>query len=535
MPRFCAIDVGSNAIRLRIIEAESSSRSPAPQLALIPGERASAWREILSLRAPVRLGGEVFVSGKLTPASIGLACAALRDFKREIDIARVAAYRATATSAVREAQNGTTLVERARREAGIELEVIEGVEEARLIQLAVTRRLPIEPKRALLVDVGGGSTELTVLENGKSTFSISLPVGTVRLLETFLKGAATVDAEKTRLVREAIDRAYSEAKNQLGRGTFAVVIGTGGSIDALAELCPAKRDVSSPPKTGRIADVEAMRALYNKMAAMTSDVRAKTFGLRPDRADTILPAAIIFTRVAELAKADVIVAPGVGLKEGILEELIDKHFRVWDSEGEAESVLLACMRLGRRYQFDEAHGERVTRFATQIFDDLIDRHRLDSRDRLLLRAAALLHDIGDFVRYDGHHKHSYYLIEHADIMGLSPEERSIVANVARYHRKSPPDPAHPNFRDLGKEARGKVRALAAILRIADALDREHLGKIESVRAIAEKSRVVLSLVGNHERELEEWTVRAKSALFKDVFGLDVAMTDASRESHRPHE
>ena len=528
MPRFCAIDVGSNAIRLRIIEAEGSSRAPSPQLALLPGERASAWRDILSLRAPVRLGGEVFVSGKLTPASIGQACAALRDFKREIDLARVASYRATATSAVREAQNGATLVERARREAGIELEVIEGVEEARLIQLAVTRRMTIDAKRALLVDVGGGSTELTVLENGKSTFSISLPVGTVRLLETFLKGSNIVDAEKTRLVREAIDRAYAEAKAQLGRSTFAMVIGTGGSIDALAELCPVKKGGNGSPKSGRAADVEAMRALYNKMAAMTSELRAKTFGLRPDRADTILPAAIIFMRVAELAKADVIVAPGVGLKEGILEELIDKHFRVWDSEGEAESVLAACMRLGRRYQFDEAHGERVTRFATQIFDDLIERHHLEPRDRLLLRAAALLHDIGDFVRYDGHHKHSYYLIAHADIMGLTPEERNIVANVARYHRKSPPDVAHPNFHELSKEARGKVRALAAILRIADALDREHLGKIESVRATAEKNRVVLSLVGNHERELEEWTVRAKSALFKDVFGLDVAMTDAAK-------
>lgn len=531
MPRFAAIDVGSNAIRLRIIEAEASSRAPSAQLALIPGERASAWRDIQSLRAPVRLGGEVFVSGKLTPASIGQACTALRDFKREIDTARVASYRATATSAVREAQNGATLVERARREAGIELEVIEGVEEARLIQLAVTRRMTIDPKRALLVDVGGGSTELTVLENGKSTFSISLPVGTVRLLETFLKGANVVDAEKTRLVREAIDRAYSEARAQLGRGTFSMVIGTGGSIDALAELCPAKKSANGVPasgsRNGRNADVEAMRVLYNKMASMTSDARSKQFGLRPDRADTILPAAAIFTRVGELAKAEVIAAPGVGLKEGILEELIDKHFRVWDTEGEAESVLAACMRLGRRYQFDEAHGERVTKFATQIFDDLIERHHLEPRDRLLLRAGALLHDVGDFVRYDGHHKHSFYLIAHADIMGLTPEERSIVANVARYHRKSPPDPDHPNFRDLTKEARGKVRALAAILRIADALDREHLGKIESVRAVAEKNRVVLQLVGNHERELEEWTVRAKSGLFKDVFGLDVAMTDVS--------
>lgn len=525
MPRFCAIDVGSNAIRLRIVEADASSRTDVPQLALLPGEKGSTWRDVLSLRAPVRLGGEVFVNGRLTPASIGQACAALKDFRREIDVARVAAYRATATSAVREAQNGSTLVERARREAGIELDVIEGVEEARLIQLAVTRRMPTLEKRALLVDVGGGSTELTVLENGQSTFSISLPIGTVRLLETFLKNAETVGADKTRLIREAVDRAYAEAKAQLGRGSFASVVATGGSIDSLAELCPAKKNAAAP-KAGRGVDVEAMRVLFAKMAQMTPEARAKTYGLRPDRADTILPAASIFIRVAELAKADTILAPGVGLKEGILEELVDKHFRVWDSEGEAQSVLAACMRLGRRYQFDEAHGERVARFAVTLFDDLLERHRLADRDRLLLRSAALLHDIGDFVRYDGHHKHSYYLIEHSDIMGLTPEERSIVANVARYHRKSPPDPSHPNFRDLSKEARGKVRALAAILRVADALDREHLGKVESVRAQTEKNKVVLTLTGDGERDLEEWTLRAKSGLFKDVFGLDVAIADA---------
>ncbi len=523
MPRFCAIDVGSNAIRLRIVEADASSRTQTAQLGLLPGETMSSWRDVTSLRAPVRLGADVFVSGKLTPASIGQACAALREFRREIDAARVASYRATATSAVREAQNGATLVERARREAGIELEVIEGVEEARLIQLAVTRRMSVD-KRSLLVDVGGGSTELTILENGKSTFSISLPIGTVRLLETFLKNAEIVDADRIRLVREAIDRAYSEARTQLGRAAFADVIGTGGSMDALAELCPAKKNLPGPGGI-RVADVEAMRVLFAKLATMTPAARAKAYSLRPDRADTIVPAASIFIRVCELAKADVISAPGVGLKEGILEELVDKHFRVWDSEGEAEAVLAACSRLGRRYQFDEAHGERVARFALALFDDLFERHRMGERERLLLRASALLHDIGDFVRYDGHHKHSYYLIEHADVVGLSPEERSIVANVARYHRKSPPDPAHPNFRDLTKEARGKVRALAAILRIADALDREHLGKVESVRAVVEKGRFVLTVTGNTERELEEWTVRAKSGLFKDVFGLDVAMTD----------
>jgi exopolyphosphatase/guanosine-5'-triphosphate,3'-diphosphate pyrophosphatase len=136
-----------------------------------------------------------------------------------------------------------------------------------------------------------------------------------------------------------------------------------------------------------------------------------------------------------------------------------------------------------------------------------------------------LHDVGDFVRYDGHHKHSYYLILHSDIMGLTPDERAVVANVARYHRKSIPDPSHPNFHELDKERRATVRALAAILRIADALDREHMGKVHDVRGTVEKSRFVLTVTGDDERELEEWTVRAKAGLLRDVFGLDIAFAD----------
>jgi len=260
---------------------------------------------------------------------------------------------------------------------------------------------------------------------------------------------------------------------------------------------------------------------------MSAADRRAEFNLRPDRADTIIPAAALLLRLAEVFKMGAIVAPGVGLKEGILVELADKHFQVWDTAQEAQAVLQACERLGHRYRFDEAHGQLVSKLAGQLFDDVREVHGLKERDRLLLRAAALLHDIGDFVRYDGHHKHSFYLIQNSDIIGLTPDERAIVANIARYHRKSPPDPSHPNFRDLDKDARGKVRSLAAILRIADALDREHLGKVKSVRARVDshKGKLLLVVEGDEDRELEEWTVRAKSELLRDVFDLDVAFAD----------
>ncbi len=526
MPRFAALDLGSNALRLRIVEA-STPRTGDPtktdQLPLVRSDREpSGWREILNLRSPVRLGAEVFVTGKLAAPTIGQACTALREFRQAMNDAGVDAYRATATSAVREAQNGSTLVERARREAGLELEIIEGVEEARLIQLAVVRRLGLGERRALLVDVGGGSTELTVLDKAKATFSMSLPLGTVRLLETYLRDATVVDATRARLLGEGIDRAIAEALPHLKKASFDLVVGTGGNVETLADLCPVKGGHLGFP---RAIDATLARALQQRLFAMPAAERQKAFTLRPDRADTIVPAVSIFLRIAELFYQGAIVAPGVGLKEGILIELIDKYFDVWDEEAEATSVLASCLRLGKRFRFDEHHAETVDRLASQLFDDLWSLHGLSARDRLLLRAASLLHDIGDFVRYEAHHKHSYYLIMNSDLMGLSPEERAIVANAARYHRKGMPDPAHPNFRDLDKDARAKVRSLAAILRVADALDREHLGKVRSVRAEVDEGRrrVVLHLVGEQDRELEEWTVRQKGDLLREEFGLEVTL------------
>jgi exopolyphosphatase / guanosine-5'-triphosphate,3'-diphosphate pyrophosphatase len=520
MPRFAALDLGSNALRLRIIEAHAAIPG-REQLSLLP-DAGSGWKEVASLRASVRLGSEVFVTGKLAMSSIGQACAALREFRESMDDAKVDAYRATATSAVREASNGATLVERARREAGIELDVIEGIEEARLIQLAVVRRLGLADKRALLVDVGGGSTELTLLDKGRSTWAISLPIGTVRLLEMYLRGTKTVDRGRQKLLFEGVDRALAEAMPTLKKASFDVMVGTGGSVDTLCELCPLKGGHAGYP---RAVDVPVMKTLLAKLFGMSPDQRRDAFALRPDRADTIVTASSIFLRVAELLKTTAIVAPGVGLKEGILEELVDKYFNRWDTESEARTVIDGCLRLGNRFGFDQAHGELVASLAMSLFDDIAAYHGFGERDRLLLRAAALLHDIGDYVRYDGHHKHSYYLINNSDIMGLTPDERAIVANVARYHRKSPPDPSHTNFRDLDKDARSKVRGLAAILRIADALDREHLGKVKSARAeIDGKGRKLhLFVTGEEDRELEEWTVRAKSELLRDVFDLDLVL------------
>lgn len=525
MARLAAIDIGSNAIRLRVVDVDPPVITPE-------GPRFYPFRDVLVDRAPVRLGHDVFTKGRIESGVIGAACDVLRRFRVAMDAAKVERYRAVATSAAREAQNGEVFVERAERESRVHVEIIEGVEEARLVQIAVLERLPVANRRALLVDIGGGSTELTLLDNRVPVFSRSLPVGTVRLLEAFLEDRGPIGRQHRKLLEEYVDRVCADAfrgiEDAADGSPIDVIVGTGGNIETLADLCPMP--VAFPE--GRAIELRAMRRLLDELSAKTVDERVAAYNLRPDRADTIVPAATVLARVAEAFRRDSIAAPGVGLKEGVLVDLAREHFVPRDFSTEASAVGEACLRLGRRYHFDEAHGTLVARFATRLFDDLATRHRMSPRDRILLHAAALLHDVGDFVRYEGHHKHSYYLIVHGDLMGLTPAEREIIANVARYHRKSPPQLDHENFRALSREDRAKVKAMAAILRIADALDREHRAKVKDVVGHIEGDTLVLELSGTEDRSLEEWTIAAKCGMLKDALGLDLRILDAGTGSSR---
>jgi exopolyphosphatase/guanosine-5'-triphosphate,3'-diphosphate pyrophosphatase len=521
MARLAAIDLGSNAIRLRVVDVDPPRDTPE-------GPRFFAFREVTADRASVRLGHDVFTRGEIEPSVVAQACDALKRFRATMDAAKVDRYRAVATSAAREAKNGDLLVERAAREAGVHVEIIEGVEEARLVQLAVAERVSLGPRRAVLVDIGGGSTELTVLRDRRAEYARSLPVGTVRLVEAFLEGRGPVDDQHRTLMNEYVDRvcgdAIAEVVEVSAEGGVDLLVGTGGNIETLADLCP----VPSAFPEGRAIHAPSMERLLGELCARTVDERVALWGLRPDRADTIVPAAAVLGWIARALRLDSIAAPGVGLKEGVLVDLARAHFFPGGFSGEAAAIADACMRLGRRYHFDEAHGQLVAALATRLFDDLAPRHRMGPRDRVLLTAAALLHDIGDFVRYEGHHKHSYYLIVHGDVMGLSREELDVVANVARYHRKSPPSLEHENFRALGRDARSKVKAMAAILRIADALDREHRGKVSGVSGRIDGQTLVLEVQGADEYALEEWTVQQKSGMLRDALGLDVRLVDARR-------
>jgi exopolyphosphatase/guanosine-5'-triphosphate,3'-diphosphate pyrophosphatase len=268
------------------------------------------------------------------------------------------------------------------------------------------------------------------------------------------------------------------------------------------------------------------------MAAVPTAARRERWGLRGDRADVIVPAMFVLSAVAERVGCATIAAPGVGLKDGILAELVDRAFRVWDERGEQAEVEAEAVELGKKYRFDEAHARHVAELAASLFDQLADLHHMGPDERRLLRLSALLHDIGDFVGFESHHKHTYYLIQHADLMGLSPSHKEVVANVARYHRKSLPDLSHPGYRKLDRRERAVVRKLAALLRVADAFDREHQGKVLEVAVRLTPGRIALRavanprVVGEAALSLERWTALRKADLMEDVFECDVKVDGA---------
>lgn len=524
MARIGAIDIGSNALRLRVVDVD-------PPVKTGKDYRYHPFHEVHAERVPVRLGHDVFTKGVLEPKAINLACEALKRFRLSMDALKVERYRAVATSATREARNGELFCARAHREAGVVVEIIEGVEEARLVALAVCERVRLDPGPVVLIDIGGGSTELTLLKQGQAVFSRSAPMGTVRILESFLADEKISKTQK-RIAGEYIARGLTEVLPELQEaagGPIAMLIGTGGNIDTLADLCPAR---GATPDLKRI-DVSQMRELVQLLMSLTLKERADKFSLRADRADTIVPASLVLEHVAASLGQEQIVAPGVGLKEGVLVDLARTHFATVDTDATVKAVHDTCMRLGRRYRFDEPHAALVAKMADKLFEALAPVHRLEARDRLLLHAAAILHDIGDYVRYEGHHKHSHYLIAHSDIMGLLPDERNLVANVARYHRKSAPSLDHPNFRELTGGERSRVKTLAAILRVADALDKEHLGKVADIGAYVDGDTLHIRATTGAEIELEAWTVKGKADLLREYLGLEVKLAVAAMRRSKP--
>ncbi len=501
--RVAAIDVGSNAIRFLAAEFEDPER----------------FSEVEYVRAPVRMGHDAFRSGRLTPEIMEAAVETLGSFRRRMDDLGIAHYRAVATSAVRDSANGEEFVERVRKECEIRLEPITGVEEARLVWLATRRRVELEGEEWILVDLGGGSVEISRIDSERVHWSESQPLGTVRLLEE----VEELGGDSPERVRGMLEdhTAMLKISAVARRLEVAGMIATGGNIEELAELAGVEPD----PRGVRVLPVRDLHHTLDQLAGLSPRERAERFGLRTDRADVIVPAALVYERIARLVGTEEIVVPGVGVKEGVLLDVVDdllehgEHERKLDRE-----ILESALAIGRRYSFDEAHARQVATLGLSLFDQLRSEHAMGEAERRVLLAAALLHDIGQSISYRRHHKHSHYLITHSDLGGFPPRQIALVAAVARYHRRAEPKDSHEEYASLSKEDRERVRRLAALLRLADALDREHAQQVGSVEARRKGDALQLRVEGDGDLLPEQWALQKKARMFEQEFGLQVRAT-----------
>jgi exopolyphosphatase/guanosine-5'-triphosphate,3'-diphosphate pyrophosphatase len=507
--RAACVDMGSNAIRFLIAEFTSESD----------------YQVLASERLPVRLGHGVFLSGRLDPAAMDAATAALTEFRARMRDLGVEHYRAVATSAVRESSNGDEFVERVAAECGIELDVISGSEEARLVHRAVASRIALGTRHWLLVDLGGGSVEVSLVDQGGTVWSESHTMGSVRLLEELTEAGA--DPGRFRRVLEEYISVLRVPAVATGE-QLAGYIATGGNIETLAKLGGSKDDegVSTLP-------LDVLGGVIDRLAKMSFRERVDELGLREDRADVILPAALVYERLAELSGSQEIIVPHVGIKEGVLYDLVSRLVRTRDHEDrQSREVAAGAVTLGRKYLFDEPHARHVARLALELFDQTRSLHGLGVADRKILHAAALLHDVGQFVSYKAHHKHSLYLISHSELPNFTNREMRLVANVARYHRKGDPAPHHPTFTELRDEEQERVARLASLLRLADSLDREHVQRVESLAVKVGRREVTLWLEGTGGLLLEGWSFKKKSQLFTKLFGKKVRLRFVEERSER---
>lgn len=486
--RIAIVDIGSNAIRFMI--AETTGRE---------------HRVLESHRLAIRLGQYAFQSGVIPDAAMAAVTDAFRKFRQSCEHNGVESTRAIATAAMRAATNADELIERVRAASDFEIDIISGQQEAHLLKLGIETKLDLSKDTSLLIDVGGGSVEVVAIDGGEVAAASSHPLGGVRLLELLrdTEHSQFVSACRAHL-REHLVPDFDPPVER-----YAAV---GGNIECLADLISGTEGTES-------CQVSDLKQKVLELAALTPKQRIEQFGLRPDRADAIVPAGLVYLHLAKLANVKTVLVPRTGIKEGLIAETSGITSR-WLAT-DAEIALASCRALGERHSYNSSHAESVCFLAGQLFDQTHQLHGLSDQARLLLQAASLLHDVGRSVHNDSHHKHSQYLIEANELAGLSEHERRLIATIARYHRKALPARDHTPFADLRRREQNAVRQLAALLRLADALDRQHAHVVSGVTATIRKQRFEMRATlaaNNTQLALEGEAVASKGDLFEQVFG-----------------
>jgi exopolyphosphatase/guanosine-5'-triphosphate,3'-diphosphate pyrophosphatase len=468
---------------------------------------------------PSRIGRDVFTQGTIGREAIRESIAVLSTFRELLDGYGITPEetKVIGTSALREAGNKDTFVDRITLQTGFKTRIVEDIEENHLMYLAVQQALQDEKKiltrsNSMILEVGGGTTEIMLLQKGRMVSSHSLHIGTLRLDEQMREAGTSKDYLEEFLesnIRMACDLMAEDLSLDSVK-SFIVI----GSDARFAAYCMSGKNFGGYSTLERDRFISFSRSI----SSLSIEECIATYHLPWSEAEGISSGLAIESLFLERTGAELVVIPNISIREGLLLAEV----RGLDSKIEEElkrQVIASAQALGKRYKYDEKHAKNVCIMSLAIFDVLAKEHGLGNRERLLLETAAILHDIGTYIRASGHHRHGEYIVSNSEIFGLNRSDINIISNVVRYHRKNPPAPTHVNYISLPREDRIIVMKLAAILRVADALDRNHSARITDASFEKSQDRLIIRSAKDLDFSLEKLSLADKGDMFEDVFGL----------------
>src|SRR5688572_19159100 len=507
--RLAAIDVGSNSLHMIVAQIG------------VDGSVTTLWRA----KEMVGLGRLSFPSRRLSREAIKQAVLALRRFQQEAYNRHSEKILAVATSAVREAANGGEFIQRARRELGINIRVVSARDEARLIYRGASLSCDLKGGPYLILDIGGGSVEFIVADDTRPLLLESRKLGAARMTAQFVR-SDPIDAAELGDLLKVYDKELAPIASDVLALRPTAALGTSGTLENIAAMCGS----APPPDSKQPAVIAAddLSRLVGRLMESRAKDREKISGLDAQRRDQIVAGAVLANEIFRRLNLKRMQICGSALPEGMVVEYISRHLpdlavRRQIPDPRRRSVL----QLARRCNWEQPHAEHVSKLALQLFDQLASRHGQGPRERELIEYGCLLHDIGWHIAGKKHHKHGMYLILHGGLRGFSEEEVEIMANIARYHRKSPPAADKAPYSQLTPSARRIVRVGVAILRIADGLDRSHNQVVSALRCRVLDNRLRVRLDTRGDPALEIWGAKRKKEFFEKVFGLAISFTPRS--------
>ena len=521
--RLAAIDIGTNSIHMIVVKVR-----PDLSFEIIDREKDM-----------VRLGAGGLDGRSITPTAMAAALQTLAKFKRLAESHQVDEIVAAATSATREADNGGDFIAEVGRATGIQIKVISGGEEARLIHLAAGYGVDIGASTAVVVDIGGGSVEVTLGSATQMTLGRSFKVGVIRLTERFVKSDPLSDRDERHLVKH-LNHEMSAYLDQVAERGFDRVIGTSGTILSLGAVAIAEENTSLEELRNRRVSAKALHKLRKRLTSLSLEERLAVPGLDPRRADLSVAGSVLFDTIVKRLGADEFTLCDLALREGLVLDYIHRNSaRIRKVERYPDVRRRSAIELAERCGYWPEHAQQVAKLALAIFDQTRSVHGLSDRERDWLEYGALLHDVGVHISYERHHRHSYYLIKNGDLRGFDPEEIEIIALIARYHRQGVPRKSHQGYGDLGRSKRRTVKALSAMVRLAEGLDRSHSRALAGIDLYPRSDDYLARIRTSGDAELELWAAHRHVAPLEKILGkpirFEVAAGDHKEPSAHAHE